>query len=1079
MKLLKKLSIFLFVLLLASCNVNPTSGVTSGSSDSVSSSLNNNSVTSVEISSSSSLNQFIGLTSRVVFNATLNQGASNTTSIEWFVDNEKSLTQSGLSFEFFPNAVKSYSIQAKVGAVVSNTLTINVGLPKFNLVSVEASTNNQINIKADSGITFSIAGLTIASSSVYNFANQIYTLNLLTPMIQGNTYNITASKSGFESTIFPFLYETRKLTVASIFYKGLKVSPSANGTYDIQKPFTGAPSQNYTISLQHTNLEGTNVPISIVTNVPSGATAISPYQAAITVQKGINITRDYSLSSASEPGIYSHNISISNVVLVVRIVVSNPTPSLALTTPVVYDLAATSGGGTPLASPFALDGDGDYLKDVVTPNSLGQYIVTRPYNGSAYELTFVLMADNFPTPLGFPAGSNPYNIIAGLNGPSGGVMYYGSTVNTLATTYPFRESTGNNYRISQYIDNKTNLGTYTYSFTATGFNLNITRTVTVVIREFTPEIEPIITYNNVELKANSDGSYNIYKPLGSNTLSASIGVKIKNYESPLASAFIGGSGVTTLYRDNNSSPLRYLLDARVSYSGPLSTVATLNTKLGLELGLSNTTKPIFSQTSPEVQYIGYLGAGSERLIDLVALRDATTYASTSIFAPMATITASTFPGVHTYTVQFGALSKAIIFRVLEPTPLIIIRDNVVQYGASQGVESENNVEYKESEDKYYVDGKNGFIKVNVYPFGMPTGGYTYTFTKRTPSGTFQSTTNTVNLTLRTDVVSSSGPPIVYSERYDGTLKFPNSGPGSEMIVAEQLLEEGEYIYTFNINNQIREIKVVVLAAPQLKVESVSLNDELLPYFNQTYYVSHATSTRYVEFNLVPVNVETTYKYILNATGDLPIGETLLSELEELVIIDGKMTVGVTLPARTSATASETHTYIIALYKGSVRIGSITRVVILSQPEIKSVYFSGNGGTAIVPISQFVGTTTSAPTPPTRTGYTFDSWHTSSSLSVGSLVSFPYTIPSGDIILFAKWTPVTYTITYTLNGGNNFANAPANYTIETPTITLGTPTKSSSVFQGWFTTSDFQEGTLITSLPLGTTGNKTLYAKFNP
>jgi uncharacterized repeat protein (TIGR02543 family) len=589
-----------------------------------------------------------------------------------------------------------------------------------------------------------------------------------------------------------------------------------------------------------------------------------------------------------------------------------------------------------------------------------------------------------------------------------------------------------------------------------------TRNITVVVREFVPEIEPVLSFNNVELKANSDGSFTIYKPLGSNTLTASISAKIKNYESPLASTFTGGAGVTTLY--NDGSTLRYLLDTRVTYSGPLSSVTPLVTKLGIELGSgSTTTKTVASQTSPAVNYTSYTNTGAERSIDLVALRDVETYnSSTGIFAAMATISSTTFPGIHTYTVQIGGLTRAFIFRVVEPTPLIITRDNVVEYGATSGTASKDNVTFKEEDNKYYVNGVNGTLKINVLPFGMPTGEYPYTFTKRTPSGSFQSSTNLVTLTIKT------------SPAYDGSLTFPGSGAGSEMAVNEVLTEEGEYVYTFNINNLLKEIRVIVLAAPQLKVESVTINSLPVTEFNNIYYVNHSTSTRYSEFNLTPVNIETTYKYVLNNTGAFPTGSSLTSALQELVIVDGKMTVGVTLPARTSATVAETHTYLIALYKGSVQIGAVTKVVITSQPVYSTIFFNSNGGTVVASKTQFVATAVSAPTPPTRTDFDFTSWHVKPDLTDTAINFSAYFTPENDAILFAKWSQ--FTITYNLDGGVNYASAPTVFASTSATITLGTPTKGSSTFVGWFTAAS--GGSQVTTIPSGSSANVTVFARWS-
>jgi uncharacterized repeat protein (TIGR02543 family) len=55
-------------------------------------------------------------------------------------------------------------------------------------------------------------------------------------------------------------------------------------------------------------------------------------------------------------------------------------------------------------------------------------------------------------------------------------------------------------------------------------------------------------------------------------------------------------------------------------------------------------------------------------------------------------------------------------------------------------------------------------------------------------------------------------------------------------------------------------------------------------------------------------------------------------------------------------------------------------------------------------------------------------------------------------------------------------SPTTYTIETPTITLPTPTKTGYTFAGWFDNSGLT-GTAITSIPIGNTGNKEYWAKW--
>ncbi len=77
----------------------------------------------------------------------------------------------------------------------------------------------------------------------------------------------------------------------------------------------------------------------------------------------------------------------------------------------------------------------------------------------------------------------------------------------------------------------------------------------------------------------------------------------------------------------------------------------------------------------------------------------------------------------------------------------------------------------------------------------------------------------------------------------------------------------------------------------------------------------------------------------------------------------------------------------------------------------------------------------------------------------------------DITLYAKWVPEIYNIEYILNGGENYENAPNEYTVESDTITFGTPTKDGYNFIHWVD----EHGNIITELPHGSNGNKTLTA----
>lgn len=116
----------------------------------------------------------------------------------------------------------------------------------------------------------------------------------------------------------------------------------------------------------------------------------------------------------------------------------------------------------------------------------------------------------------------------------------------------------------------------------------------------------------------------------------------------------------------------------------------------------------------------------------------------------------------------------------------------------------------------------------------------------------------------------------------------------------------------------------------------------------------------------------------------------------------------------------------------------------------------------------------------RQGYAFDGWYTDASLGGSSLASI--VLEHGNIQLYAKWAPVSYTISYELNGGAWAAGyAPTeSYTIESGTVVLPTYeaiVREGFVFSGWFSDASLAGGAsgIIAS---GTTGDKTFWAKWD-
>ncbi|MGN0379537.1 MAG: InlB B-repeat-containing protein [Butyrivibrio sp.] len=110
--------------------------------------------------------------------------------------------------------------------------------------------------------------------------------------------------------------------------------------------------------------------------------------------------------------------------------------------------------------------------------------------------------------------------------------------------------------------------------------------------------------------------------------------------------------------------------------------------------------------------------------------------------------------------------------------------------------------------------------------------------------------------------------------------------------------------------------------------------------------------------------------------------------------------------------------------------------------------------------------------PTRTGYTFGGWYTSS--SGGTEITSESTVnTAANQTLYAHWEAATYMVTFDACGGSCGTN---NKTVKYSETygTLPTPTRTGYTFGGWYTSSS--GGTEITSeSTVNTAANQTLYA----
>lgn len=145
----------------------------------------------------------------------------------------------------------------------------------------------------------------------------------------------------------------------------------------------------------------------------------------------------------------------------------------------------------------------------------------------------------------------------------------------------------------------------------------------------------------------------------------------------------------------------------------------------------------------------------------------------------------------------------------------------------------------------------------------------------------------------------------------------------------------------------------------------------------------------------------------------------------------------------------------------------------------TIFFEGNEASAGSMEPQNVtatGTITLTMNMFVREGYRFTGWNSSAD---GNGISYgdgaQITGLSQNITLYAQWEPITYTIDYELNGGENAAN-PQSYNC-TDSIALQSPKRTGYTFEGWYADAGYSSA--AGEIAKGSTGDKVFYAKWSP
>lgn len=110
--------------------------------------------------------------------------------------------------------------------------------------------------------------------------------------------------------------------------------------------------------------------------------------------------------------------------------------------------------------------------------------------------------------------------------------------------------------------------------------------------------------------------------------------------------------------------------------------------------------------------------------------------------------------------------------------------------------------------------------------------------------------------------------------------------------------------------------------------------------------------------------------------------------------------------------------------------------------------------------------------PTKSGYKFVGWYDNENFT-GEAITEISAGTMGEVTLYAKWNALDYRISYELNGGTNAEN-PDGYDVSDLPVSLHAPSRTGYIFKGWYMGEN-----RVLAIPVGTTGNVVVFAKWEP
>ena len=243
------------------------------------------------------------------------------------------------------------------------------------------------------------------------------------------------------------------------------------------------------------------------------------------------------------------------------------------------------------------------------------------------------------------------------------------------------------------------------------------------------------------------------------------------------------------------------------------------------------------------------------------------------------------------------------------------------------------------------------------------------------------------------------------------------------------------------------------------------------------YTANSSRTLYAIWES---NAPKTYTVSFNANGGsgAPASQTKTHNVT--------LTLSSTKPTRTGHTFlgwSTSSSATSATYSagGSYTNNASVTLYAVWKPNTYTVTFNANGGSG-APASQtktYGVTLTLSSTKPTRTGYTFLGWSTSSTATSATYSAGGNFTTNANTTLYAVWSPNTYTISYSANGGSGAPSSQTKTHGVTLTLSSTKPTRTGYSFLGWSTSSTATSASYSAGGSFTTNASTTLYAVWSP